>query len=174
MDPQIRDVTPVAGLDPQLGLLLGMLDDGTREWRRELGEVTDEAVIWQPFPGGHSIDAILLHIANVEAGWLHEVAGSETRTDEERVRLLSKETHKYQVQWPRPPEQPLAWYFEQHDAIRARTHVILRGSESVERVGHRNERAFTLRWLLHHVITHEAYHGGQAVLLALMQARAGR
>jgi uncharacterized damage-inducible protein DinB len=26
---------------------------------------------------------------------------------------------------------------------------------------------FSLRWLLQHVITHEAYHGGQAALLKL-------
>ena len=35
------------------------------------------------------------------------------------------------------------------------------------------EVEFTLRWLLHHVITHEAYHGGQAVLLSIMKQKLG-
>jgi len=33
----------------------------------------------------------------------------------------------------------------------------------------RGEREFTLSWLMTHVIVHEAYHGGQAILLLLQQ-----
>lgn len=44
------DVLPVPGAEVQIGLLLAMLDDGANEWREELGAVSDEAVLWQPFP----------------------------------------------------------------------------------------------------------------------------
>lgn len=174
MARETTDVRPVTGVEPVLGLLLGMLEDGTKKWRREMGEVTDEAILWQPFPGGHSIGLLILHMADVEAFWLHEVAAGQTRTDAERARLLSVETRQYQVQWPLPPERPLAWFFEQHDAIREKTREILWPFTSAEQIciRLRDGEGFTLRWLLHHVINHEAYHGGQAVLLSLMHGAA--
>ena len=50
MSMQRLDVPPVAGLEMQVGLLLTMLDDNTVDWRGDLGEVSEEAVVWQPFP----------------------------------------------------------------------------------------------------------------------------
>ena len=37
------DVPPVPGADIQISLILSMLDDGTNEWREELGAVSEEA-----------------------------------------------------------------------------------------------------------------------------------
>ena len=82
------------------------------------------------------------------------------------------------VRWPTPPARPLARYFEQHDSVRARTRAIISELNDLERMTedprHPGKYEFTLRWLLHHVITHEAYHGGQAVLLSLMREKVGR
>jgi uncharacterized damage-inducible protein DinB len=168
------DVKPVAGLDPQVGLLLAMLGDGTREWREELGQVPEDAVVWQPFPQGHSIGALILHLADSESFWIQEVAAGQARTPEEVKALLSEETDQYAINWPIPPKKPLGWYFEQHDRIRKETRRTVRRLADPEHIGRRGEREFTLRWVLHHVITHEAYHGGQAVLLALQYAHRER
>ena len=165
------DVLPVPGAEVQIGLLRTMLDDGTRDWREELGEVSDEAVVWQPFPRAHSIGAIILHIADVEAYWLHQVGAGQARSDEELARLLSKETQQYDLSWPRPPAQPLSWFFAQHDEIRARTRQIVAAWDDPAHVRPRKDAEFTRRWLLHHVLTHEAYHGGQAVLLSILHGR---
>lgn len=173
MDVTILDVAPAQGFEPTVGLLLGILESGTRKWRSELGRVSKERVIWQPFPNGHSIGAVILHIADVEAYWLHEVTVGRKLSAEEEARLLTHSTRQYDIQWPQPPPRPLAWFFEQHDAIRARTREIVASLEGTEQTFPQKRRAFTLRWLLHHVIHHEAYHGGQAVLLSLMHA-AGR
>ena len=165
------DVAPTVGLDVQMGLLLAMLDDGTNEWREELGAVSDEMVLWQPFPDGHSIGALILHIADVEAYWLHQIGDGQARSDEELSRLLSKETQQYDLSWPRPPAQPLSWFLAQHDEIRARTRQIVSTWDDPAHVRSRKDTKFTRRWLLHHVLTHEAYHGGQAVLLSILHGR---
>ncbi len=162
------DVAPMPGVDVQIGLLLAMLEDGTKEWREELGAVSDEAVLWQPFPGSHSIGALMLHIADVEAHWLHEVGAGQTRSEEELSRLLFKETQQYQLTWPTPPAQPLSWYFAQQDEVRARTRQAVAKLYNPELTRRRGTDEFSVRWLLHHVITHEAYHGGQAVLLSIL------
>ena len=168
MEAEAVDVKPVADLNAQTGLLLAQLEAGTQEWREELGDISEAAVIWQPVPHGHSVGAILLHIADVEAYWLYEVAAGRSRSPEELSRLLSEETQQYAMQWPTPPLQTLGWYYAQHDAIRARTRQIVRELDDPEHIGTRRGQGFTLRWLLHHVVTHEAYHSGQAVLLSLM------
>ena len=165
------DVLPVAGLDVQTGLLLAMLDDGTNEWREELGAAPDETVVWQPFSGGHSIGALILHIADVEAYWLHQVGAGQARSEEELTRLLSQETQQYDVSWPRPPAQSLSWFLAQHDEIRARTRQIISTWDDPALVRPRKDAEFTRRWLLHHVLTHEAYHGGQAILLSILHGR---
>lgn len=93
-------------------------------------------------------------------------------------RLLSEETRQYQVQWPTPPSQPLSWYLAQQDTSRDRTREFLTTINDPEHTGRRparkkkpNDPDFTLRWLLTHVLAHEAYHGGQAVLLSLLFPR---
>jgi uncharacterized damage-inducible protein DinB len=167
------DVAPVAGLDVQTGLLLAMLDDNTADWRGELGEVSDDAVLWQPFPHAHSIGALILHIADVEANWLHEIGAGQTRSEEELSRLLSQETQQYQIIWPTPPAHPLSWFLAQHNEIRARTRQIVSAWDDPALVRPAHNVEFTRRWLLHHVLTHEAYHGGQAVLLSILHGRQG-
>ena len=165
---KLRDLAVDADLDPQTGLLLAVLDDVTSEWREELGEVGDDIILWQPFPGGHSIGALILHMADVEAHWLHEVGAGQKRPVEELSRLLSNETDQYKVEWPNPPAQPLAWYFAQQDDVRARTKRLIAGINDLEHIGQEDDESYTLRYLLNHVISHEAYHGGQAVLLSLL------
>lgn len=171
MTARIVDVRPIEGLDVEIGLLLAMLDDATEYWRRHIGTVSEDALCWQPFPNGHSIGVILLHIADVESQWLYGVATGQARSEEELHRLLSEETQQADVQWPTAPRQPLSWYYAQHDAIREQTRRTVRQLNNPEHIGTRREQEFTLRWLLHHVLTHEAYHFGQAVLLSLMYAR---
>ena len=155
-----------------VGLLLAVLDNTTREWREdELGDVPDETVVWQPFPHGHSIGALILHIADVEAGWLHEVGAGQVRSEAEKAALLSRETDQYKVRWPDATRQPLSWYFARHDEVRARTRELILPLTDLKRATPHREADFTLRWLLGHVIAHEAYHGGQVVLLSLMRQK---
>ena len=169
MAEKLYDVAPLEGSDLQIGLLLSMLEEGTIEWREELGAVSEEAVVWQPVPNGHSIGGVILHIADVEAFWLHEVAVGHKRSQEEIERLLSQETQQYQGIWPKCPHEPLSWYLEQHDEIRQRTRQYLAGLMDSQETRNREGRdsEYTVRWLLSHVIIHEAYHAGQAVLLSL-------
>src|SRR5262245_30947597 len=99
------DITPVEGLHPEVSLLRAMLDDVTKKWTNELGRVSRETIIWQPRPEGHSIGAIILHIADVEAFWLHQVGAGETLSEAHNRLFLSKETQQYAGTWPIPPKR---------------------------------------------------------------------
>jgi len=162
-----RDIEPRAGFEPDFGLLLAVLNDATRKWREELGDVSEEALRWQPHAGSHSIGAILLHIADVEAFWIEEICLGRERSAEELKQLLSEETEQYAGNWPTPPRMPLAEYYALQDKIRARTLESAREITPREYVLGKQgvDYILTSRWILHHVANHEAYHGGQAVLL---------
>lgn len=174
------DVKPVSKLDPHIGLLLSMLDEGTWEWRDELaecGNIGTNMIRWQPFPEGHSIGAVILHIIDVEAFWLHELAAGQPVSAKDSKTFMSEETQQYAGRWPVPHKKPLKWYFEQHDRIRQKTHQFVKQindplhAYTRPKTARRPQRTFTLRWILHHVITHEAYHAGQVLLLAMQYAK---
>ena len=173
----IRDVVPVEAQSEEIGLLLGLLEAGTQNMRRELGAVEEKTLGWQPYPNSHSIGAILIHVAACEAGWLHLVAaGQETPIDLEEQLMGGASIDQYEGLWPAPPRRPLSWYYAQHDEIRVRSLALMHGlldPDEVRPVVWSPGRSCTVRWILHHVIEHEAYHLGQAVLLSLMKERMG-
>lgn len=175
MSKKLVDVKPLENYNIQLGLQLAMFADGTREWRGELEELNlpQDAITWQPYENAHSIGAEILHIADVESFWIKQVAANQDRSDEELKRFLSQETQQYEGIWPTPPNEPLSWYWAQCDAIRAQTLDLVSELADPELVADRPQRKsiYTLRWILHHVLTHEAYHGGQAVLLGLIYGK---
>ena len=160
------DAQPLPGYPEPYGLLSAVLIDGTNEWRWEMDpDLPEEALVWQAYPGGHSIGGIMLHIISVEIGWFERYVLGLDRDPEESALLMVEAFDVDEWQWPTPPRRPLSWYFDLHDRIRARTLDGIRGWPDADVSIIRGDRSRTPRWVLGHVIQHEAYHGGQAVLL---------
>lgn len=169
----IYDVKPLEGFQEETGILLAALKDGTREWRGELGEVPVEAITWQPWPESHSIGALLLHNIDVEAYWFEQFAAGMARDPEELKLVLSEETDVDAVKWPIPPNQPLSWYYDLHDRVRARAFQAIREIDPTRQYKGR-ESMLSLRSVVSHVLQHDSYHGGQAVLLNEMWKKVGQ
>lgn len=166
-----RDIQPLPGLPEPYGLLGAILQDGTQEWRGEIDNDLDaDFMVWQPHPGMHSIGAVMLHIIGIEIVWFERMVLGLPISVEERWLFMFDETDVDEWQWPTPPHEPLSWYFELHDRIRARTLEGLKRWPAADVPFDRNDGASrTPRWVLGHVIQHEAYHGGQAVLLSRLK-----
>lgn len=158
------DVEPIPGYEPSVGLLLASLADSTREWRGELGEPPIEAIVWQTGEGMQSIGGQLLHLIDVEVWWFETFSAGLPPNAEEMELLKSKQTVVDDNLWPTPPAHPIGWYYDLHDKLRNRAWEAIRSIEP-ERVYQGREHSFTFRWILSHVVQHDAYHGGQAVLL---------
>jgi len=173
MNKIVRDIPPVSEMEPQLGMLLSMLDEGTREWRgefEELGELSTEAITWQPFSDSHSIGGLLLHIMEVEAFWIHEIAQKKSLTEDELNALVADLTNVDDVKWRTPPAESMVWYWDQFEQVRVRSREIIQNFTDPHLLCALPSlnREYSLRWILHHVVAHEAYHGGQAVFLGLL------
>ena len=173
MPKRLFDLPPAQGMPIEIGTLLTALDDSTREWREELGTVPVEGLVWQPFPGGHSIGAVLLHIADAENFWIQEMCLGEKTPPEFLAEVLSEETKQDDVTWPTPPAQPLDWYLDKLERVRAKTREALtRLPDPLGTVTKEEwDMEVTRRWALAHVVEHDSYHGGQAVLLKLLWER---
>ncbi len=171
-----RVIEPLPGYSEPYGLLAAVLLDGTNEWRWEVDqELGPDATTWRARPVGASIGAVFLHIISVEVFWFEQIALGRAMTAEERKQFMVDEIDVDEGRWPDPPAQPISWYFALHDKIRARTLESIRewppASDVIAWEG-RPDRNRT--WVLGHVIQHEAYHGGQIVLLCdLWQHREG-
>jgi len=163
------DVQPLEGYPADLGLMLATLQETTRDWRGDMlaeGEPTEDELVWQARPGGHSLGAIFLHIADVEISWIEEFALGRKMSEADLQRLMVKETRANEGIWPTPPRKSYAWYLEQMDESRRRTLEACRDFPALETEYRFQDRFdLTYRWTLAHVIGHEAYHAGQAMLL---------
>ncbi len=162
--PGHYDLKLPEGYDPQIALLLGSLQDSTRDWRENLGSPSVEAIVWQPKPKSHSIGALLLHMADAEAFWFETFAAGKTRPRGEMKLLMVDKIKIYGANWPEPPREPFEWYLELFDGIRNRAIEALQGLPA-DKVYERKTFSCTLRWVVSHVVEHDSYHGGQAVLL---------
>lgn len=171
----IIDAKPLAGYPEPYDILCAVLQDGTNEWRWELDpSLGEDAMVWQPHPGMHSIGGILLHIAAVEVFWFERFVLGLPGDPEERRLLLTEETDVDAWRWPEAPRQPLTWYFALHDRIRARTLEGIKRWPAPDDSREWDGTQRTFRWVLGHVIQHEAYHGGQAVLLSRLWQMRGQ
>lgn len=160
------DIEPLPGYQEPYGLLSAILQDGTNEWRWELEQnLNEDALVWQPHPGMHSIGGCILHIIGVEIFWFERFALGLELDPLERKLIMADEIDVDAWHWPPPPRESLSWYFALHDRVRARTLESIKHWPSAETAIELHGRPRTLRWVFGHVIQHEAYHGGQAVLL---------
>ncbi|MBI5707676.1 MAG: DinB family protein [Armatimonadetes bacterium] len=169
MEEVTTDLQEFNHLPEPYGLLAGILLDGTREWRGELdSDLPPEAISWQPDPGGHSIGSIILHIADVESFWFERVLmGLPSDPNQDKL-LLSEETKVEIGEWPTVAPRPINAYLAMHDQIRERTLKAIASWPSPGSLLPYKEWEFTARWIVGHVIQHESYHGGQAILLQEM------
>jgi uncharacterized damage-inducible protein DinB len=169
----LYDVAPRDGYDPEIALLVAVLEDGTRKWRKEIGRVGKETLAWQPFEGSHSIGALILHMVEVEAWWFETVGSGRELSEAELKELMSADINQYSVSWPTPPKKTLSYFLALQDRYRARSLETLKSFKADQEVGFKGStaNAFTLRWIVHHVANHEAYHAGQAVYLKLLHEK---
>lgn len=158
------DVAPLPGYHDPYGILLAAMQDGTREWRGEMGDLDPKLIVWQPVPKGHSIGGVLLHIAECEAWWVEEVCLGRAIDPEEAKLHMTEEIDQYNGSWPTPPEEPMSYYYDILDRVRARTLESVK-SFPAEGTVQAHGDTYTPAWVLSHVLQHESYHGGQAVLL---------
>ena len=166
----IYDLTPPPDFKcPEIGLLAAALVDGTREVRQELGEVTPEELAFTPMPRRYNAAAVLLHHAAVEEGWIRFDLCGEPDDSEATFPHFTDEIWT-KGEWPDLGGITLEEIYRRSDEIRQQTLARLATIEDARQmtVGATESAGDTARWVVNHLIGHESYHFGQAVLLVEM------
>jgi uncharacterized damage-inducible protein DinB len=169
METVKRILEPVEGFSREIGFYLNSWEMLRAELREIVSDLSDEELASRISPGAHQIGGLILHIGEAESGWIHAIiAGKE----------LDEEAKKF-AHWYDTTETDFAEKgysardcIERVDKIGELSREILAKftDEDLERLfGYERssgERAeVSLRWVLHHLIDHEANHKGQISML---------
>jgi uncharacterized damage-inducible protein DinB len=160
---------PHPGLATGIGYYLSGMEE-VREQVREAVKGIDVEHLGKPaFLGAHSIGALVLHIGEAEWWWMKcNVAGHQLTDEDAKAPywdVLDEPegfaNHGYTAEF----------CLQELDKIRNQTRDLLFGyaDKDLERIvtfeRHGEQRDHSLRWILHHLIDHEAQHKGQILML---------
>ncbi|MDI9636908.1 DinB family protein [Kamptonema cortianum] len=155
-----------AGIDQ----LLAVWQDGTREWRDNLGEIPEGFAQWSPYEKGPHAGAIALHMAATERWWVDKGICDMTIDENDPIIAYDLSIDLDNGIFPEPLDEPWEWYIEQLDSARKRTFELLRQIDGPEQVIGGETNKYSVEWIIGHLVQHDSYHGGQIVMLKTMMA----
>ena len=169
-----RVLTPHPGLSTGIGYYLSGMEEVRSQLVAAVKPIPDELIGKPAFLGSHSIGALVLHIGEAEWFWMQMVvSGHELTKEDEQApywdilddvegvarNAYSTEFCLREVEKIRNQTRDLLFSYNDKDLERIIT---------FERRGKTTEH--NLRWILHHLIDHEAQHKGQILMLKRLMA----
>lgn len=164
-----RIIRPIEGFSREVGFYLAGMEEVREQLRETVAEISTEDIGRRAFPEAHSIGGLVLHIGEAEWWWMNcVIAGNEVSEADAAASFwdVLKEPERiarssYSAQF----------CLDEIDRVRAETRTRLREVHdeqldkvfTFERKGKTHE--LSLRWILHHLIDHEAQHKGQILML---------
>jgi uncharacterized damage-inducible protein DinB len=165
-------IEPLLGYEPEIGLLLGMLEETRGRTKKWLAGLTDDELEWTPGPGLNSIGTILYHLALIEADWLYAEA-LEQAYPPEATALFPDDVRDDAGRLTVSRRESLQEHVDRLDAVRAMVLAAFRDMSLAEfrRVRVLPEYDVTPGFVLHHLMQHEAEHRGEIGMLRALAAR---
>jgi uncharacterized damage-inducible protein DinB len=169
-----RVLAPTPGLAPGIGYYLSGMEEVRAQIVAAVKDIPDDLIGKPAFLGAHSIGALVLHIGEAEWFWMQMVVSGHQLTDEDKkapcwdilddVEAVARNGYT------------TAFCLAEAEKIRNQTRDVLFGynDKDLERIINyeRNGKIteHNLRWILHHLIDHEAQHKGQIFMLKRLMA----
>jgi uncharacterized damage-inducible protein DinB len=167
-------LSPHPGLSSGIGYYLSSMEEVRQQVRQAVAGIDTERFVRPPFLGAHSIGALVMHIGEAEWWWMQCNVAGHQMTDEDRKAPYWDVLDDPEgfAKFGYTPEVCLL----ELDKIRNQTRDVLfsYGDKDLERIitvdrgGETSE--YSLRWILHHLIDHEAQHKGQILMLKRLKA----
>ena len=169
-----RVLTPHPGLSTGIGYYLSGMEEVRSQLVAAVKTVPDDLIGKPAFLGAHSIGALVLHIGEAEWFWMQMVVGGHELTEEDKKApcwdILDD------VEGVARNGYTTEFCLREIEKIRNQTRDLLFGynDKDLERIilfeRHGKETEHNLRWILHHLIDHEAQHKGQILMLKRLMA----
>jgi uncharacterized damage-inducible protein DinB len=168
MEVLTRTLIPASGFSPEIGFYLSAWEKVRAGLRETVCDLSVEELSRRVLPGAHQIGALILHLGESEAGWIHSII-AERELDEREKKFV----HWYDTTETDFAEKGYGAQncIERIDEIsRMSRRILLQfGDDDLEKLfgydrdGRRIE--VSLRWILCHLLEHEAHHNGQISML---------
>ncbi len=171
MTRQTLDSVP--GFSTEIGFYLSGMEEVRIQLVEAVEGMSDEHIGRPAIPGAHAIGALVLHIGEAEWYWMQCVISGQKVTEEIRC-------SPYWDVLTEPPGSSYKGYsaefcLNEIQKLREQTRGTLAAftDSDLGRIYSRQRRGETqeqsLRWILHHLIDHEAQHKGQILMLKRLQ-----
>jgi uncharacterized damage-inducible protein DinB len=161
-----------------IDLLIYELEDIRKVLLKGVEHLTKEQLFTPPVPGEFPIGAFLMHMAEVDLGWLATLSeGSVDISDDVKKRSYYNSWYDaWGDDQGEPPTEALEIQTYLDTIAETRKMLIdyinTMTDEDLEKVITRkhgeNESSFTKKWIIYHLIEHEAHHRGQMFMLIRM------
>jgi len=169
-----RVLTPHRGLSTGIGYYLSGMEEVRAQVNVAVRGIPDDLIGKPAFLGAHSIGGLVLHIGEAEWFWMQMVVNGHQLTEEDKKapywdvledvdgvarKGYTTEFCLQEIEKIRNQTRDTLFSFNDKDLER----II-----SFERKGEASE--YSLRWILHRLIDHEAQHKGQIFMLKRLMA----
>lgn len=169
-----RVLSPHPGLSTGIGYYLSGMEEVRNQLEAAVKPIPDDLIGKPAFLGAHSIGALVLHIGEAEWFWMQMVVSGHQLTEEDKqapywdilddVEAVARNGYTTE------------FCLQEAEKIRNQTRDVLfsYNDKDLERIITFERRGKTtehnLRWILHHLIDHEAQHKGQIFMLKRLMA----
>jgi uncharacterized damage-inducible protein DinB len=169
MSEKPRVLTAPAGFSPGIGFYLAGMEEVRGQLMDAVIGMSSDDIGRAAVAGAHSIGALILHIGESEWWWMQCIVSGHKLTAEDRSALfwdILKSPESFEGKG-----YSAKFCLDEAAKIRRQTRDILATftDQDLERVFNSERRGktyeHTLRWILHHLIDHEAQHKGQIFML---------
>ena len=167
-----RVLTPHPGLATGIGYYLAGMEEVRAQLVAAVKDIPNDVIGKPAFLGAHSIGGLVLHIGEAEWFWMQMVVTGHQLTEEDEkapfwdildnVDAVARNGYTTE------------FCLQEAEKIRNQTRDVLfsYSDKDLERMYERPDKPIvhTLRWILHHLIDHEARHKGQILMLKRLMA----
>ncbi len=169
-----RMLFPHPGLSTGIGYYLGGMEEVRSQLTAVVKTIPDNLIGKPAFLGAHSIGALVLHIGEAEWFWMQMVVSGHGLTEEDEAAPYWDVLDD--VERVARNRFTTEFCLQEAEKIRNQTRDVLfsYNDKDLERIITFERRGETtehnLRWILHHLIDHEAQHKGQILMLKRLMA----
>jgi uncharacterized damage-inducible protein DinB len=169
-----RVLTPHPGLSTGIGYYLSGMEEVRSQVVAAVKAIPDEQIGKPAFLGAHSIGGLVLHIGEAEWFWIQMVVSGHQLTEEDKkapywdilddVEAVARNGFTTE------------FCLQEVEKIRNQTRDVLFSfnDKDLDRIIHYERQdkptEHNLRWILHHLVDHEAQHKGQILMLKRIMA----
>ena len=167
-----RVLTPHPGLSTGIGYYLASMEEVRGQLVAAVKDIPNDVIGKPAFLGAHSIGGLVLHIGEAEWFWMQMVVSGHQLTEEDEKApywdILDN------VDFVARNGYTTAFCLQEIEKIRNQTRDVLfsYSDKDLERMYERPDKPLVhnLRYILHHLIDHEAQHKGQILMLKRLMA----